>query len=886
MLKRKLPKDWITVNSKSHPDRVYYFNVKTNQSSWIQPTLDEAGKTSLVNECKIHEEEIHPSAMTPERNVEKKEISNRRRSYDKILDTPQMKALKAKVLQRLEARNKSSPSSLEVSYARTVETKRRSFPPRNSSSKLRDDTSVTSRDKNDNKVIFTPQMRVLYERIEQRISNVSSRNKTLKEDAKNKQQSVNIANQKSTKTWEKQEKNTGDRESIAWDKHDIKQRNKNQNVQESSSRNVSREKGGKLFPKKNLAKERMQRIRKNLNIDKEKIQEMCRADLVSKKPSQKFRKDNDNLGSTCIYKNVDVRLKRLHNKILKDAIYERNFTSNDDKSQNQQSNRPVAGNDKVMTKDKLIEQAEREVLYEEMDWEPMKDEEIALEVEVVRTQIDKDNVETDYISKNIVDLTQSDKTESHEKGPLHIVVDTNVFLSNLEIIEKARDATFKNYPRPFIVIPWTVICELDYFKDNKSKHELSLKARKAISFIHDQFSSKHPRIIGQTREQAAKNKKEFSLDCPDDEILQCCLQIHQLGKSVVLLSYDKNLCTKAMIYNILALGRNDPLEKIDYLDTSGIMVNNLNDGPVEKSLFNDELRLTDDIFEDAKLIVKNFLSTIITKQMSEIYGEAEWKIYVIIKPPWTAITALKCAIKHWIAAINESFQRRAEYILKELLDAFLHIPVGGRKLQDVEYILEKCSDLVQMVNMDKHCDLMTQTFSTITELKEKCKKCIADINLKKLHDKIGVVENVQEQEMRAEKVFQCFQHIYNYTRDMCGLACNNAGMAYSFTFNSIDPPLTQASVQRLQSEITRKVTDLTQNLNKLLVQADDSIKYQTLLSLQQNLSTFLPDTERITFDVVSLDIYCCVKLKQEALKTGLRQLQELTSHFCALAAHS
>jgi len=44
MLKGKLPKDWIIVNSKSHPDRIYYFNVKTNQSSWIQPLLDEVNK--------------------------------------------------------------------------------------------------------------------------------------------------------------------------------------------------------------------------------------------------------------------------------------------------------------------------------------------------------------------------------------------------------------------------------------------------------------------------------------------------------------------------------------------------------------------------------------------------------------------------------------------------------------------------------------------------------------------------------------------------------------------------------------------------------------------------------------------------------------------------
>jgi len=60
--------------------------------------------------------------------------------------------------------------------------------------------------------------------------------------------------------------------------------------------------------------------------------------------------------------------------------------------------------------------------------------------------------------------------------------------------------------------------------------------------------------------------------------------------------------------------------------------------------------------------------------MSEIYGEVEWKFYIIIKPPWTVVTALKCAIKHWIAAINESFQRRAEHILKELLQAFEHSP--------------------------------------------------------------------------------------------------------------------------------------------------------------------------------------------------------------------
>ncbi|XP_012060914.1 PREDICTED: transcriptional protein SWT1 [Atta cephalotes] len=880
MLKHKLPKHWIIVNSKSHPNRVYYFNVKTNQSSWIEPSLDDIRTSSITK----HQEEEHCNIMTSKYNAKKKEISNQD-ACDKIIETPQMKAVKEKALQRLNTKNKS-PLLPQASCTKIVGNKT-NISLKNFPSKLKDDKSVTSRAKNNNEGIQVP----LRGKFEQRSSNTFSLNKPLRKDAMVKKQNQNTAYQKLIKTLEKRNENIGHQEIIIRNACDIEQHNKNQNVQKSCNQN-SRKKGGKSFLKKNLAQERMQRLRTNLNVDKEKIKEMCDVDLITKKSPQKLSRSSSNsnsLGSN-VYKNVDVRLKRLHNRLLKDAICERNInTLKDDNSQTQQNNQTKKSNKiENTTKDKLIERGEQEVLYEEMDWEPMKDEEIALQVEVVRTQLCRENRidETNCVSENAAELTQSNNTESHGKGPLYIVIDTNVFLSNLEIVEEAKDAVFKNYPRPIIVIPWTVICELDYFKGNGTNNELSIKARKAISFIHKQFSSKHPRVIGQTREQAAKNKEDFSLNCPDDEILQCCLQISQLQKSAVLLSYDKNLCTKAMIYNILALGRHDPLEKIDDLDMDAV-VNRLNDDPDERSIFMEESHLTDDIFENTKLIMRNFLSTIIAKQMSEIYGEA-WHVYVIIKPPWTTVTALKCAIKHWIAAINESFQRRdVERLFKELLDSFEHTPVGGRKLRDMEYIIEKCSDLVQMVNADKHYDLLTETFNAIAELKKKCKKYFDNIDLKKLHDKIGIVENSQEQETRAEKVFHCFQHIYTFARDLCGLACSNAGMAYSFTFDSANPSLSQACVQSLQSEITRKVIDLTQNLNKLLMQAENSITHQTLLSLQYDLNTFLPDTrDRTTFDVTPLDIYCCVKLKEEVLKTGLRQLQELTSHFCALAAHT
>lgn len=60
--------------------------------------------------------------------------------------------------------------------------------------------------------------------------------------------------------------------------------------------------------------------------------------------------------------------------------------------------------------------------------------------------------------------------------------------------------------------------------------------------------------------------------------------------------------------------------------------------------------------------------------MAAIYGPTEWKMYVIIKPPWSMIAALKCVLKHWIAAISELFERGAEDIFKQLVPVFERAP--------------------------------------------------------------------------------------------------------------------------------------------------------------------------------------------------------------------
>lgn len=59
------------------------------------------------------------------------------------------------------------------------------------------------------------------------------------------------------------------------------------------------------------------------------------------------------------------------------------------------------------------------------------------------------------------------------------------------------------------------------------------QSRKAIQFLNNHFSAKDPRIVGQTLQDVMNNKQKFAAECPDDEILQVCLQIREAGKAVV-----------------------------------------------------------------------------------------------------------------------------------------------------------------------------------------------------------------------------------------------------------------------------------------------------------------------------------------------------------------
>lgn len=69
-------------------------------------------------------------------------------------------------------------------------------------------------------------------------------------------------------------------------------------------------------------------------------------------------------------------------------------------------------------------------------------------------------------------------------------------------------------------------------------------------------------MIGQSAVESLQ-KQIISVDSGDDEILNCCLQIQEKTKKIILLSNDKNLRNKAFVNKVESFSR-DMLNFIDY----------------------------------------------------------------------------------------------------------------------------------------------------------------------------------------------------------------------------------------------------------------------------------------------------------------------------------
>lgn len=146
-----------------------------------------------------------------------------------------------------------------------------------------------------------------------------------------------------------------------------------------------------------------------------------------------------------------------------------------------------------------------------------------------------------------------------------VVIDTNIFLSYLEIVKVlVENPQFSTKVQ--ICIPWMVLQELDLMKTKKdNKGKIEILARNAAAFILEQSSQKamfRLQTLDEFRECISLTDEENA----DDKILQWCIKLKKEdNRNICLLSNDTIFCTKATACEILSFQSRQAIEVLSSL---------------------------------------------------------------------------------------------------------------------------------------------------------------------------------------------------------------------------------------------------------------------------------------------------------------------------------
>jgi rRNA-processing protein FCF1 len=321
-----------------------------------------------------------------------------------------------------------------------------------------------------------------------------------------------------------------------------------------------------------------------------------------------------------------------------------------------------------------------------------------------------------------------------------IVLDTNILISSLKYIEELLDTSFIGLGFPVLVIPWQVLQELDILKARQCSGSSSLaaNARRAISFLHSNFKSEHPRIRGQTAAHSVT--AAFKIEVPDDDILQCCLQIAQMTNRVILLSNDKNLCNKAIVNGVKAYQKSEIQQALEKLGSESVdeaqihssSRNELSTGhtdisePVYLLRTDKEASNADAVFCKLKSLLKEVLGQLLQNEMYKVY-DTSWKNIVAVKPPWTLSDIIICLLKHWIAVFSFVLPAGIKPILEYLKEVFGNATQRkgyGYSLHEVKRVLQASVHLCMAIESNEYHDLVSTCLTDIKRLQKHCEETL------------------------------------------------------------------------------------------------------------------------------------------------------------------
>lgn len=201
-----------------------------------------------------------------------------------------------------------------------------------------------------------------------------------------------------------------------------------------------------------------------------------------------------------------------------------------------------------------------------MEWEPTESEvlnsvhQLRKSSSLPRTQI----TDIRYLHTSRLPVKQNNLLKT---VVLHVVIDTNVFLSHLPVVKTLVDEdSCQNKVQIFV--PWMVLQELDLIKTKaEHKNKLEVMARKAAMFINIQTSIlKNPCFRIQTLSEYNSCINLSSDENADDKILQWCINLKkEIQENILLLSNDIIFSAKASANGIQAMLSQDFVDQLPQL---------------------------------------------------------------------------------------------------------------------------------------------------------------------------------------------------------------------------------------------------------------------------------------------------------------------------------
>ncbi|PZC71661.1 hypothetical protein B5X24_HaOG212770 [Helicoverpa armigera] len=417
-----------------------------------------------------------------------------------------------------------------------------------------------------------------------------------------------------------------------------------------------------------------------------------------------------------------------------------------------------------------------------------------------------------------------------------LVVDTNIFIHELDMIKIVLNSNIKGYvEQPTLLVPWRVVNELDRLKDNNNCNGAIWKrAKSAMDYLYKSIPE-NSRIRGQPLRDA--NSHIYPCESPDDEILNCALQQAERGKDVILLSNDKMLCSKAIINNIKSLSLSELKE---LLETT----------PQE----------TDpDAFDNLKhyqATIYQLLANILENEMRAKYNNL-WQHVLFKAPPWTLADVLQCLLKHWIAVFNEVFPR-IEHLIIDLKNA---LTIVDQK--DSKSLLDS-----EVSNFKDLCLEVAKKCQIIPEYMELAKITVDRL----LNDRACDAEDEKHGELM---VIDAFENVWTVMSSYCAKLSSRMGVPHTIEdkWPAADEPLPALSTKL--ALFTSQISAFTTAIKGVLSSENPESSVEDLeRAFKDSLSLICMDNEYISKSRLAVFCTKCRNMLQEAY-TKFSQLMEL-----------